>query len=111
MKVVALAPDLGDRARIQGMVEDVAFVNAAALLPAAARDADLVLVDLTRAGVLEVLDDVVAVAGRVVAFGPHVATELLAAATSAGAEAVPRSRLFGGKQPFIGPKQGGNIPS
>ena len=99
MKVVALTPDLGDRGRIESLLPDadVTFVGAAALLPSAAAGADVVLVDLTRAGAVDVLDEVVGLGIRVVAYGPHVDTALLAAATAAGAEAVPRSRLFTGK--------------
>ena len=104
-KVVALTPDLGDRARIASVVPGATFVGAAALLPRAADGADVVLVDLSRAGVLDVLADVVALGGRVVGFGPHVDGELLAAATAAGAEAVPRSRFFRDMEPFIGTKQ------
>lgn len=101
MKVVALTPDLGDRSRITAAAPDATFVGAAALLPRAAEGADVVLVDLTRAGALDVLAEVVALAGRVVGYGPHVEGELLAAATSAGAEAVPRSRFFRDPSPFL----------
>jgi len=102
MKVVALTPDLADRGRIEALAPgaDLSFVGAAAMLPGAAADADVVLVDLTRAGALDVLDDVVALGARVIAYGPHVETALLAAADAAGAEAVPRSRLFTGKVPL-----------
>jgi hypothetical protein len=105
VKVVALAPDLADRARIEAMFPGAAFVGVAAQLVAAADGADVVVVDLTRPGVLDVLDEVVTGSERVVGYGPHVATELLAAAVAAGAEAVPRSRFFGGREPFITPKQ------
>jgi hypothetical protein len=105
VKVVALAPDLGDRSRIGAVAPEAVFVGAAALLPQAAEGADVVLVDLSRAGVLDVLDEVVALGGRVVAYGPHVDAELLAAATAAGAEAVPRSRFFRDVEPFMHPKQ------
>ena len=101
MKVVALTPDLGDRARIDAAAPGTTFVGAAALLPRAADGADVVVVDLTRAGVLDVLDDVVALGGRVVGFGPHVDGELLAAATAAGVEAVPRSRFFRDPAAFL----------
>lgn len=101
MKVVALTPDLGDRARIDAVAPDATFVGAAALLPRAAEGADVVLVDLTRAGVLDVLDDVVALGGRVVGYGPHVDGGLLAAATAAGVEAVPRSRFFRDPAAFL----------
>lgn len=99
MKVVALTPDLGDRGRIESLLPgaEVTFVGAAALLPGAAAGADVVLVDLTRAGAVDVLEEVVGLGARVVAYGPHVDSALLAAATVAGAEAVPRSRLFSGK--------------
>jgi predicted thioesterase len=106
VSVVALTPDLADRARIAAALgDDVTFVHAAALLPGAAVGADVVLIDLSRPGVVEVLAQVVAVGGRVVGFGPHVDTELLALAVAAGAEAVPRSRFFRDMQPFIDPKQ------
>jgi hypothetical protein len=103
--VVALTPDLGDRSRIAAVVPDAVFVGAAALLPRAAEGADVVLVDLSRPGVLDVLDEVVALGGRVVAYGPHVESELLAAASVAGAEAVPRSRFFRDMSPFMDTKQ------
>jgi hypothetical protein len=103
--VVALAPDLGDRSRVEAMVPGARFVGVAAQLPAAAEGAELVIVDLSRAGVLDVLAEVVAGADRVVGYAPHVASDLLAAATAAGVEAVPRSRFFGGRDPFITPKQ------
>ena len=105
MNVVALTPDLGDRSRIASTHPDTVFVGAAALLPTAAAGADVVVVDLTRAGVLDVLDEVVAGAGRVIGYGPHVDTELLAAALASGAEAVPRSRFFRDMESFIDTKQ------
>jgi L-alanine-DL-glutamate epimerase-like enolase superfamily enzyme len=103
--VVAMTPDLGDRSRIAAVVPDATFVGAAALLPRAAEGADVVVVDLARAGVLDVLEAVVALGGRVVGYGPHVEAELLAAATAAGVEAVPRSRFFRDMEPFITTKQ------
>ena len=105
MKVVAMTPDLGDRSRIAAVAPDATFVGAAALLPRAAEGADVVLVDLSRAGVLDVLDQVVALGGRVVGYGPHVEGALLAAAMAAGVEAVPRSRFFRDMDPFISTKQ------
>jgi len=99
-----MTPDLGDRSRIAAVVPDATFVGAAALLPRAAEGADVVLVDLSRAGVLDVLAEVVALGGRVVGYGPHVEGELLAAATAAGVEAVPRSRFFRDVAPYISTK-------
>jgi hypothetical protein len=97
VKIVVHAPDLGDRSRIQDAVGGLADVLLARLpddLVAASVGADVVVVDLERPGVLDVLADTVAVAGRVVGFGPHVAVELLQDAEAAGATALPRSRFF-----------------
>lgn len=105
MKVVVCTPDLADRSRLAAVVPDAVFVGAAAALPAAAEGADVVVIDLTRPGVVDVLEGVVASAGRVIAYGPHVDAELLALATAAGAEAVPRSRFFRDLDSFIGTKQ------
>ena len=99
-----MTPDLGDRSRIAAAAPDATFVGVAALLPRAAEGADVVLVDLSRAGVLDVIDEVVALGGRVVGYGPHVEGELLAAATAAGIEAVPRSRFFRDVGAMIDPK-------
>jgi hypothetical protein len=84
--IVALVVDLGDRMRIG---EGVRFVRRAA--DVGDLEADLVLVDITVPGAL---DAIAAAPGRVIAFGPHVATDDLAAAEAAGAEAMPRSRFF-----------------
>ena len=84
--VVALVVDLADRMAIGDGVRFVS--NPEALVSA---DADLVLVDLAIPGALDVISQLT---GRVIAFGPHVATDVLAAAEGAGAEAVPRSRFF-----------------
>ncbi|MDX6659862.1 MAG: hypothetical protein QOJ55_684 [Solirubrobacteraceae bacterium] len=105
MKIVALTPDLADRARISAVAPEAVFVNAAALLPRAAAGADVVVVDLTRAGVVDVLAEVVGGGARVVGFGPHVEAELLAAAVAAGAEAVPRSRFFRDLEASLGAKE------
>jgi len=90
--VVAYVPDLMDRSRLAGLPE-VAFVASPADLAGAAAGADVVVVDLSRPGVLEALP---ALAGtRTVGFASHVDRELLAAATAAGCtEVLPRSRFF-----------------
>lgn len=92
MKVVALTPDLLDRSKVSAAVPGVVHVGAAALLGRAAEGADLVLVDLTRPGALDAVADLDV--ARVVGFGPHVEGDVLAAATAAGIEAMPRSRFF-----------------
>lgn len=79
-------PDLMDRSKLRG----VRFVRRPEELEAA--EEPLLVVDLSRPGVLEVLPRL---AGRrVVGFGSHVDRETLAAARSAGCEAFPRSELF-----------------
>jgi hypothetical protein len=93
-KVVVLSTDLIDRSKISSALPDAVFVGAAAQLPAAAAGADLVVVDASRPGVLDVLAAVVAAADEVVAFGPHVDTETLAAASASGARVLPRSKFF-----------------
>lgn len=91
-RVVALVPDLMDRSRLGG--HQIEFVGAAALLPIVAAGASLVLVDLSRPGVADVLDVVVEASDRVVGYAPHVEDEVLALAVAAGAEALPRSVFF-----------------
>jgi len=91
-RTVALIPDLMDRSRLPG--DDIEFVGSAALLPVVAAGADLVLIDLSRPGVPDVLDLMVETATRVVGFAPHVDDEVLALAVAAGVEAMPRSLFF-----------------
>ena len=91
-RVVALVPDLMDRSRLGG--HPIEFVGSAALLPVVAAGAELVLVDLSRPGVPDVLEVVVEAADRVVGFAPHVEDEVIALAIAAGVEALPRSVFF-----------------
>jgi hypothetical protein len=78
-----------DRSKLAAAGE-VTFVATPADLPGAT--ADLVVVDLSRAGVLEALRQVDA---RTIGFGSHVDRELLAAAREAGCdEVLPRSKFF-----------------
>ena len=79
-------PDLMDRSKLAG----VRFVR----LPEDLLDADeaMVVVDLSRPGVLEILPRL---AGRrVVGFGSHVDRDTLEFAQAAGCQALPRSQLF-----------------
>ena len=88
-RVAAYVPDLMDRSKLAA-AGDVTFVAAPGEL--AGTTADLVVVDLSRAGVLEALAHVDA---RTIGFGSHVDHELLAAAREAGCdEVLPRSRFF-----------------
>jgi hypothetical protein len=96
--VVAHVPDLMDRSKLAGLHGvEVTFVGDPAGLAAEAaeRGATVVVVDLSRPGVLAAL----AAGGlpeRVVGFGSHVDGDLLEAARQAGCtEVLPRSRFFG----------------
>lgn len=96
-RVVAYVPDLMDRSRLTG----VTFVATPAELASA--DADVVVVDLSRPGVLELLPAVAERVPRIVGFGSHVDTELLAAARAAGCtEVLPRSRFFADPAAVLG---------
>ena len=87
-RIAAYVPDLMDRSRFGG-IEGVEFVAAPADL--AGVEADVVVVDLSRPGVLDSLPAGV----RTIGFGSHVDRELLAAARAAGCEEVmPRSEFF-----------------
>jgi hypothetical protein len=89
--IVVFADDLMDRSRISAALGDVTYARD----PATAAGADVVVVDLARhaGAVAEVRAS--SPATRIVAFGPHVDTELLDCATADGADVVvPRSRFF-----------------
>jgi hypothetical protein len=88
--VVVFAPDLADRTQIVNALPAATFVSKVAGLTGAATGA-IVLVDLTRPGLADVLVEVAAVARRVVGFGPHVALDQFAAP---GVELVARSKFF-----------------
>lgn len=87
--VAAYVPDLMDRSKLSGA--GVTFVSTPADL--VAMEVDVVVVDLSRPGVLDVLPRL---AGRrVIGFGSHVDAELLDAARAAGCtEVLPRSKFF-----------------
>jgi len=95
VKVSALVTDLIDRSRISVALPGATFM----LTP----DADVVIVDLGRG-----IDQVVTVRNshpdaRIVAYGPHVDDESMAAARSAGADVVvPRSRFFRDPAQIVG---------
>jgi hypothetical protein len=91
--MVAYVPDLMDRSRLARLPGvPVVVVSSVPELVATAAPGDLVVVDLSRPGVLEALPDL---PGHVVGFAPHVDAELLARAAAAGcAEVLPRSRFF-----------------
>jgi len=96
--VVAYVPDLMDRSRLGGVVD--AFVPSVDAL--ADVEADVVVADLARAGVLDAVAALVARGVRVVAFASHVDTATIDAAQAAGAEVLPRSRFFADPAAAIG---------
>ena len=87
MTVVAITKDLMDRSKITGAIDYVRVVRPAGDLAGAT----VVIVDLGLPGALEVAT---ASGARVIAYGSHVDEATLAAARSAGAEAMPRSVFF-----------------
>ena len=89
-RVAAYVPDLMDRSKVAAAAPGTVFVARAADL--AGVEADLVVVDLGRPGVLDVIP---ALGGRVVGFGSHVDREVLDAARAAGCDQVlARSAFF-----------------
>jgi DNA-binding NarL/FixJ family response regulator len=91
VRIVAITSDLMDRSKISSAIAGVEFARDAA----ACAGADVVVVDLARDAPLVAAVRAAAPDARIVAFGPHVDTELLARATRDGADAVlPRSRFF-----------------
>jgi DNA-binding NarL/FixJ family response regulator len=92
-RIAAYVPDLMDRSKVAAAGgAEVTFVRSAADLAAAG--ADLVVVDLARPGVLEVLRQLGGT--RSVGFASHVDRELIEAAREAGCDRVlARSQFFG----------------
>lgn len=111
VRLVAFAPDLMDRSRITAAAPSARFARTPAELPALAAEvgADLVVVDLGRPGVLDV---VAAIGAPVVGFGSHVERDLLAAARAAGCdEVLARSAFFGGLAARFGGPGGAGGPA
>jgi hypothetical protein len=99
-RVRAYVPDLMDRSKVAAALRatEVEFVDRpAALVPgvAAVDVADVVIVDLSRPGVLEVLPALAATGARLIGFVSHVDRERSEAASAAGCgEVYPRSAFF-----------------
>ena len=83
------APDLMDRSRIAAAHPDAVFVSDPSELGAV--QADLVIVDVARPGVLEVVR---AIAGRVIAFARHDDQSTIDAAHAAGCDEVLARSVF-----------------
>ena len=100
-KIVAYVPDLLDRSKVAA-AGDVSFVTNPGQLAEAASSsgADMVVVDLTRPGVLDVVKDIPV---PVVAFANHTRRDLMEAATAAGASQVmARSAFFARLDELLG---------
>lgn len=95
-RVAAYVPDLMDRSRLSG-IDGVVFVGSPDAL--VEQGAVINLVDLQRAGVLDVLGRL---GGRIVGFAGHGETELLATAREAGVEAHARSAFFRNAVELVG---------
>ena len=89
--VVAYVPDLMDRSKVAAAHPGVTFVGRPGALTEAAAGADLVVLDLSRPGVLAVLP---LAARRTIGFASHVDTDTLDAAAAAGVEVMARSVFF-----------------
>lgn len=97
-RIAAYVPDLMDRSKVAAAAPGVTFVRTPADLAAAG--AEVVVVDLSRPGVLEALAELGE--ARTIGFGSHVDHELLAAATAAGCDQVlPRSKFFADLQELL----------
>ena len=100
--VAAYTPDLMDRSKISAAVPGCRFVARPEALVGLA-STDVVVVDLSKKGVLEVLGDIVASGCRVLAYGAHVDKQLLASAEAAGcSEVLPRSQFFNRLPQLVG---------
>jgi DNA-binding NarL/FixJ family response regulator len=103
VRVVAFVPDLMDRSRVTAAAPGVEVVATPAALPAAGADADVVVVDLGRPGVLDALPVLAGGRARVVGFAAHVDRATLDAARAAGCdEVLPRSAFFRGLPELLG---------
>ncbi len=90
-RIVAYVPDLMDRSKVAA-AGDCVFVSRPADLADLCAGADIVVVDLTKPGVVDVLGGLNA---RVIAFANHTARDEMEAARAAGCEQVlARSDFF-----------------
>ena len=90
-RIVAYVPDLMDRSKVAA-AGDCVFVSRPGDLAGRCSSADLVVVDLTRPGVVDVLAGLDA---RVIGFANHTSRDVMEAARAAGCEQVlPRSDFF-----------------
>jgi DNA-binding NarL/FixJ family response regulator len=97
-RIVAYVPDLMDRSKVAAAASNVTFVSKPADLADA--EADLVVVDATRPGVVEAISGLSA---PVIAFSKHTNREAMDAALAAGADQVlARSAFFSRLDELLG---------
>jgi hypothetical protein len=105
--VVAFIPDLMDRSKVQAVGGDaVRFVSSPPGLVDAVSDPGvrLVVLDLSRPGVLDVLPALAAAEVRTIGFGSHMDRALLDGARQAGCdEVLARSAFFGRLREILDP--------
>jgi hypothetical protein len=99
MRVLAFVPDLMDRSRVSGVVGDAKFVDTVDALVPASADADIVLVDISRAGAVEALR--LLRCPRIVGFTNHTDKAAMEAARDAGAVPMARSDFFIGLEELL----------
>jgi phage terminase large subunit-like protein len=93
--VAAHVPNMMDQSRITSAVAgSVRFASTPADLVTMAAGCDVVVVDLSRPGVLDVLADVSALGVRTIGFGPHVDADTLDEARAAGCDQVMARSVF-----------------
>lgn len=101
-RIVAYTPDVMDRSKVAA-AGDCVFVSRPDALTALSATADVIVVDLTRPGVVEVLPSL---QGRVVGFANHTSRDVMEAARAAGcAEVLPRSDFFARIDELLSPSQ------
>lgn len=88
------APDLMDRSKIAAASGNAPLTFVRRPVELADLDAPLLVVDLGRPGVLEVLPSLVGRGGRVVGFVNHTRADVIVAARAAGCEVMARSEFF-----------------
>ena len=98
-RIVAYVPDVMDRSKVAA-AGDCIFVSRPADLAGLCAGADLVVVDLTRPGVVDVLP----LDAKVIGFANHTSRDVMDAARAAGcAEVLPRSDFFARIDELLGP--------
>lgn len=99
MRVLAYVPDLIDRSRIENFAADATFVDTASALVSPSASADIVLVDISRDGAVDVLRQLKC--SRVVGFTNHTDKAGMEGARAAGAVAMARSDFFIGLEELL----------